>query len=208
MEILRLNMAHSVAMAVTIIKSGGVIVYPTDTLYGLGVDALSDAAVEAIYAIKGRDKQKPIHAVFADVDMIEMYGEMNDVAYALAQAFLPGPLTLIIKKNPTHTTGICKDSDTIGIRIPDNQWCLSLVRAVGTPVTTTSANKSNESPQYTIDAIMRQFGDSAQYIALAIDDGEVQTRVASTVVDVSDGKVRIVREGAILASEIAKIVPL
>lgn len=133
------------ARAAQILASGGVILYPTDTLYGLGADALSDEAVAKIKRIKGRNEQKPIHAVVADMAMAERYAGVNNVARSLAQKFLPGPLTLILKKKEGIETGIARDMSTFGIRIPDNVFCLDLAREFGKPFTTTSANASGVS---------------------------------------------------------------
>src|SRR5271156_4955489 len=101
METIHLSEApleQAVSKAATVLRSGGVILYPTDTLYGLGADALSDEAVAKVYAIKGRDEGKPMHCVVADMQMAARYGEMNELANRLAEKFLPGPLTLILKK--------------------------------------------------------------------------------------------------------------
>lgn len=200
-------MPESVTESARVIARGDVILYPTDTLYGLGVDALSNEAVEKIYTIKGRDKNKPIHAIVADLDMAREYGELNDIAELLAQHFLPGPLTLVVPKCAGLDTGIFCDIQTVGIRIPDNAFCTALAREVNRPITTTSANKSNETPQYSITSIVSQLGESSQHIALAIDVGELRASLPSTVVEVSGKNIKILREGAILASEIAKIVP-
>ena len=205
MERMRADDLAAPARAAQILASGGVILYPTDTLYGLGADALSDEAVAKIKRIKGRNEQKPIHAVVADMAMAERYAGVNNVARSLAQKFLPGPLTLILKKKEGIETGIARDMSTFGIRIPDNVFCLDLAREFGKPFTTTSANASGVSPKRTIDDIIEQLGDHAQMIDLAIDAGELSERLPSTIVDVSDGTAIILREGAISAKDIDKI---
>ena len=141
MERLSVDDPSAPARAAQIMAAGGVILYPTDTLYGLGADALSDAAVAKIYSIKERDEKKPMHAVVADMAMVEQYGVMNGTAIHLAEKFLPGPLTLILKKKEGIDTGIASGIDTFGIRIPDNLFCLQLARAFGRPFTTTRANR-------------------------------------------------------------------
>jgi L-threonylcarbamoyladenylate synthase len=174
--------------------AGGVILYPTDTLYGLGADALSDAAVAKIYSIKERDEKKPMHAVVADMAMVEQYGVMNGTAIHLAEKFLPGPLTLILKKKEGIDTGIASGIDTFGIRIP---------RAFGRPFTTTSANISALASKQTVDEIIEQLGDRTAMIDLVIDAGELPERLPSTIVDVSGDTVAILREGAIAAKDIS-----
>src|SRR3989338_5762363 len=98
MEFCKTADTSCIEKATLVLREGGVIIYPTDTLYGLGADALSDSAVEKIYAIKGRDERKPIHAIVADVAMMEKYAEVSDMANMLIKKFLPGTLTLILKK--------------------------------------------------------------------------------------------------------------
>ncbi len=188
--------------AVYALEKGGVIVYPTDTLYGLGADALSDSAVAQIYAVKGRDEKKPVHAIVADMQMAARYGYVNDAARMLAERFLPGPLTLVMQKKPGIETGIAKGMDTIGIRIPDNDFCRRLVEGFGGPITTTSANLAGMMPQRTVHLIEEQLGDAVRHIACAIDAGEIPARAPSTVVDCSGDTPVILREGAIPATDI------
>lgn len=192
----------AVVYAADILRAGGVILYPTDTLYGLGADALSNEAVAKIYAIKGRDESKPIHTIVSDVEMAAQYGEVNEIAFALACAYLPGPLSLILKKRVAITTGIARGIDTFGIRIPDNRFCIELARQLGKPYTTTSANESGKEPTRTADGILAQLGERASMIDLAVDAGELPERLPSTIVDVTEGQARIVREGAISVSDI------
>jgi L-threonylcarbamoyladenylate synthase len=202
MNRISIDARESVEIAADKILSGEIVLYPTDTLYGLGADALSDEAVAQIYAIKGREDGKPIHAIVADMDMAARYGEVNDAARILAKRFLPGPLTLILKKKTGIETGIGKGIDTIGIRIPANDFCKQLVERFGGPITTTSANPSGIMPARTVAAILDQFEDRADMIGLSIDAGELPARLPSTVVDLSGERPAILREGAIPSSEI------
>lgn len=197
METISASHPSAVTKAAAILRAGGVILYPTDTLYGLGVDALSDEAVAKVYAIKGRDEKKPLHAVVADMDMASKYGEVNETADKLARAFLPGPLTLILKKKEGVETGIGRERKTFGIRIPDNQFCRDLALEFGKPFTTTSANIAGATPERSVEKILAQLGGRAQFINLIIDAGELPEHLPSTVVDVSDDSIRILREGAI-----------
>ncbi|MDP3965692.1 MAG: L-threonylcarbamoyladenylate synthase [bacterium] len=219
MEVLNLKkqgMAACVKNAVKELAAGGVIIYPTDTLYGLGADALSDKAVGKVYKIKGRDERKPIHAIVADIKMIEKYAEVPDMARMLAKEFLPGPLTLILKKKAGIKTGIAKGVSKIGFRIPNNQFCPALAKKFGGPITTTSANKSGRKTERTVKAVLEQLGVNNPYasvlqktairkktgIDLVIDTGELPERQPSTVVDLCGKEPVILREGAISASEI------
>lgn len=192
----------AVVRADAVLRAGGVVLYPTDTLYGLGCDALSNDAVAKIYSIKGREIGKPIHAIVADMQMAGRYGEINDTARVLASRFLPGPLTLILNKKKGLETGIASKIDTIGIRVPDNKFCLALSRKFDGAITTTSANASGALSLRRIPEILVQLGKRVRDIDLIIDAGELPERLPSTVADVSTGMARILREGAISIEDI------
>lgn len=205
METIRLDevgVEAAVARAAEILRYGGVILYPTDTLYGLGADAFSDAAVAKVKQIKGRDEKKPIHAILENVDAVSAYAFLSADAELLAKEFWPGPLTLILKKKSEHTTGIAKGMNTFGVRVPEHSFCRALAREFGAPYTGTSANKSGERPLRTVDSILEQLGTTAENIDLVIDAGELPERKPSTVVDVSGKQQIILREGAIPAADI------
>lgn len=207
MENIRLtkkNTEEAVARANLVLRAGGVVLYPTDTLYGLGADAFSDEAVAKVCAIKGRDEKKPIHCIVPDIEAAEAYVEVNELARKLAEKFLPGPLTLVLKKNANIDSGIAKNIETIGIRIPRNDFCIQLAAAFG-PYTTTSANLAGAADQRKVEDILAQLGERASLIDLVIDAGELPKRQPSTVVDVSSGQLNMLREGAIPASEIGEI---
>ena len=193
---------EAILRASAVLRRGGVIIYPTDTLYGLGADALSNEAVDKVYDIKGRDERKPIHAVFADLEMVEEYAELNDAARKLAEKFFPGPLTMVLKKKAGVTTGIGRGMETIGVRIPDNEFCIELAKALGKPYTTTSANAGGEQPELTIEKITRQLGEGTRLVDLAIDGGMLPLSAPSTVVTVATGVPAVLREGAISQGDI------
>lgn len=196
------NTAVCVERSAEILKNGGVVLYPTDTLYGLGADAFSDTAVDKVTAIKGRDQRKPIHCIVADIAMAENYAEFSDDARSLAKKFFPGALTLVLKKKPEVSHGIGRYRNTIGIRIPDNDFCLALARAYDRPFTTTSANKAGMPHALSVDGILEQLGAVAARIDLVVDAGDVLPRLASTVVDLSGEEPVILREGATDVAEI------
>jgi len=208
MEVIRLNDANQgqlVARAAEVLRADGVILYPTDTLYGLGADAFSDAAFQKVCEIKDRDERRPIHAVFENLAMVETYAEVSPLGRRLAQAFLPGPLTLVFKKKPSVTTGIGRNLSTIGVRIPRNKFCIALAHEFGKPYTTTSANMSGAEPPATFEGIVRQLGGNTQLIDLAIEGSALPSYLRSTVVDVRDEQPFVLREGAISAAEIEKV---
>ncbi len=190
--------------AADILKKGGVILYPTDTVYGLGGDATLDAVVEKIYMIKGRDRGYSFLSLVADIETAKSYVEMGGPAVTLAEKFLPGPLALILKKKEGFDTGVALGINTIGIRIPNNEFCQQLASVFGKPIVTTSANKNGMPPESTVEKILEQLGEKAAHIDLVIDAGEATSALPSTIVDVSSGTAVILREGAVPAIEIAR----
>jgi L-threonylcarbamoyladenylate synthase len=134
--------------------------------------------------------------------MAERYAEFDGRSRTIAKHFLPGPLTLILKKHTAFDTGITRDISTIGIRIPDSQLCLEIEQMFRKPVTTTSANISGKECERTIEKILAQFGEAARDIDLVIDAGELPESKPSTVLDMSGIDPVILREGAIVAADI------
>ena len=191
-----------IEQAVHVLESEGVVLYPTDTLYGLGADAFSDEAVDRVYEIKGRDERKPIHCIVADLAMAEEYAEVTDDARLLFERLMPGGMTLIMKKKVGVGGGIAHGIDTIGIRIPQNDFCVQLARAFGRPYTATSANLAGHEHRRSVDAIVQQLGSSADMIDLIIDAGELPPSAPSTVVDLSREEPVILREGVIPAADV------
>lgn len=198
------NTEEVAARAAEVLRAGGVIIYPTDTLYGLGADALSRDAFLNVCVIKDRDQRRPIHAVFADLAMAAEYAEISPMGETLARKFLPGPLTLVFKKKEHVTTGIGHNLASIGVRIPKHALCLALARHFGKPYTTTSANRSGEESPATLAAVLRQLGANTRRIDLAIDGGALPSFTRSSVVDVRGREPFIIREGAISARDIRR----
>ncbi|OGG76849.1 threonylcarbamoyl-AMP synthase [Candidatus Kaiserbacteria bacterium RIFCSPLOWO2_01_FULL_54_24] len=200
------NIEECAARAAAVLRAGGVVLYPTDTLYGLGSDALSDEAVAKIYAIKRREKWKPIHAIVADLEMAGRYAELTDDVRSFAKQLPKGQVTFILKKRAGSNSGILNGLDTFGFRIPDNELCIALTRAFDGPVTATSANVSGMESGSTVEGILAQLGENARHIDLILDTGELPTRAPSTVVDLSGETPVILREGAIPNSEIWNVI--
>ncbi|KKW30091.1 MAG: hypothetical protein UY74_C0052G0003 [Candidatus Kaiserbacteria bacterium GW2011_GWC2_52_8b] len=205
MEIVRLadvGVKAAALRAAATLRAGGVILYPTDTLYGLGADALSDEAVAKVKRIKGRDEGKPIHAILADIETAENYVVMNDEARMLARVFWPGSLTLIFEKKEGIDTGIGSAIDTFGARVSDNPFALELAHTFGKPYTGTSANRSGEKSERSVGGILTQLEDAASGIDLVIDAGELLDILPSSVVDVHSAGPVILREGAVSIAEV------
>ncbi len=205
MEVFKLTqevIGEAASRAAEVLRTGGIVLYPTDTLYGLGADALSDEAVAKVKRIKGRDEGKPIHAIVSDLDMAERYGELTDDTRLLVSRLPQGQATYIVKKKSGLDAGVVKDIATFGFRIPANEFCIQMIREFGKPITATSANRSGEQPQRSVEKILAQLGPAAKETDLVIDAGELPERQPSTVVDISSAKPTIVREGAISAADV------
>lgn len=203
MELIRLdgkNTEAAAKKAAEALRKGGIVAYPTDTLYGLGVDPWNREAVERLKALKGRERKKPISVIVPDVDHIRACAEMNETAEALAEKFLPGPLTLVMtaKRMPEDVML----QGTIGIRVPNDPFCLALGRAFGHPYTTTSANKTATSVPTTADELMRHFGHQLHQIAVIIDGGPRSSTVPSTVVSCVGPTPFVLREGALSKADL------
>ncbi len=185
-----------------IIKNGGTIAFPTDTVYGLAVDATNSNALTKIYAIKERSIDKALPVLIANLRQLEnLVSEMGETANILAREFWPGPLTLILPKAPGIPT-LLSPFPTIGIRMPDYQFTLQLLRETG-PLATTSANISGKENPRTGQDVMDQLGGK---IDLLIDGGKTPGAAPSTVVDTTGPKLRVLREGPISQSDITALI--
>ncbi len=192
-EIIKTSSKKAVERAIYFLANGGVIVYPTETSYGLGADATKDAAVKKIIKIKRRIKSKKISIAFSDLRMAKKYLIITKNAEKLAKEFMPGPLTLAVESKT-------KPGKKIGFRIPDNTFVLSLIRKFGKPMTATSANISGKYDLYKIKDVVKIFDGK---VDLIIDGGDLPKRKPSTVFDVI-GK-RILRKGPVSEKQIKEV---
>ena len=200
MQILRTDYVgyeEAAEKAALILRAGGSVLYPTDTVYGLAVDATNASALERLAALKGRDPGKTPLVAVPDRAVIERFGQMNERANALAARFLPGPLTLVLKATSSCPSGVVRDDGTVGVRIPDDQFCQALSAAFGRAYTSTSANLAGEATAASIREILEQFGSAQEAIALAIDDGPREGNMPSTIVSCVTDVPEILREGAL-----------
>jgi len=182
-----------------------IILYPTETLYALGVSALDSEALAALYELKGRDKAKVSSWLVPSVADIAEYAVLSKVATEIAERFLPGALTLIVPTHESVSRDVVAADGTIGFRISPDPIAQRLVarfmEAHGAPLTCTSANVSGAPAFPTVDEILQQFGSRAEMITEIIDDGP-RKGLASTVVRVINDEVSVLREGEISEEEI------
>ena len=183
---------------VQILKDGRVIAYPTDTIYGIGCDIFNKKGIEKIYQIKKREKNKPMSFICADLSDISHYAIVSNYAYRIMKRSLPGPYTFILEASSITPKKIMSKKKTVGIRIPDHKICLAVVKELGHPLITTSANISTEEELNNPDDIEDKLGSS---LDLIIDEGPLISE-PSTIVDLTGDSPIILREGK---GEIKKI---
>ncbi len=199
MEILKVSevgVDAAAARAAQVVADGGVIVYPTDTLYGLGVNAMNTVALARLRAIKMRDGKKPVSILVPSVEAIEWHADLAPAARELAHRFFPGALTLVAPAKE-HLPEEVTFNGAIGIRVPDDAFSRVLASMSEFPVTATSANLAGTETPATIADIIRHFGPKISEIDLFIDDGPRDGGTPSTVVADMGGTLHILREGAI-----------
>ena len=190
--------AESIQVALQILREGGLVAFPTDTVYGVGALVFDGKAVESIYVAKQRPIEKAIPVLMADAADMEKVGmDIPEVAYQLAARFFPGPLTCLIPKQPTLPESVSA-TETVGVRVPDHEVARALLRAAG-PMAVTSANISGQPSPSTAQEVLAQLGGR---IDLILDGGKTPGGVPSTLVDCTGKDLKILREGSISLAEI------
>ncbi|HLF72661.1 MAG TPA: L-threonylcarbamoyladenylate synthase [Dehalococcoidia bacterium] len=185
--------------AASLLRDGGVIALPTDTLYAL-VARIDDAsAVRRIYAIKGRQEGKPLPVFVSSTAMAERIAVFNPMAHRLAERFWPGGLTLVLPKRAGFASLALAGGETVAVRWPDDDVCCAVIAALDEPVSATSANRSGEQDPVTAEEVRRQLGDD---VDLVIDTGPAPVGVGSTIVDCSGETPVILRRGAVSEADI------
>lgn len=181
------------------ILRGEVVLFPTDTTYALGSNAMDELAVKKVYDLKIRSPRKPMHVVVADIKMAADYVLLTEEALQIAEFFLPGPLTIILKHRNNIPSMLVSGLSTLGIRIPDNEIALTLSKLSNVPITATSANISGQSECYTVDDFVAQLFTERQTfkMGLIIDQGKIPLVKPSTIVDLSGREPVVLREGPI-----------
>lgn len=184
--------------AVEVLRAGGLVAFPTDTVYGVGALAFEAEAVESIYAAKDRPVEKAIPVLIADqADLQKVATSVPHMAARLAEAFWPGPLTLVVPKHSSLPQAVSA-TDTVGVRIPDHEAARGLLRLAG-PMAVTSANISGDVSPSTAAEVMKQLGGR---IALILDGGKTPGGQPSTVVDCTGEAPRLLRRGPLSESDI------
>ena len=196
--------SESLPVALEVLRSGGVIVYPTETAYGLGADTTNSQAVEKIIAIKARDEGNPIPIIVADKEQALRYVSFSEKAQKLAENFWPGPLTLGLPTTDPALAHILRGEISIGVRVSGLDWCRALARNLERPITSTSANTAGTPPEYSTEGVRNSLKEQADMVDLWIDGGILAGGPVSTVVRIVEG-FEIRREGAISREDIEKV---
>ena len=200
-----------VSAAIKVLKQGGVVVYPTETAYGLGADFFNPQAVKKIYRIKGRAFNKPLSVLVSSLSMAKRLVKFDKVSKLIAEEYWPGPLTIILNlkfsifnefkiknlklnKNLKLKIG---NYQTLGLRISSNKLATAIVKKLGGPLTATSANLAGQKECYSAEAVVKQFKDRKHQPDLIIDAGRLPAHPVSTVTRVIDGQVKVLRKGKI-----------
>ncbi len=194
---------REIEQAVRLIGDGGVVAIPTDTLYGLAADAFNAEAIERVFAIKERPEGLALPVLLADAEQLSLVARRAPVeAKRLAEAYWPGPLTLIVRKAQGLPSRLTAGHDTVAARVPDHPVPRELARLLGRPITGTSANISGGSDPQSLEELWLQMGDRVDGV---VTMGPAPAGTASTIVDVTGNAPKLVREGAIPFPEIAAL---
>ena len=197
-------MTPSIRAAVDILRAGGLVVLPTETVYGLGADATNASAVRKIFAAKGRPGTNPLIVHVANADVARRYTRQWPAsADALTRQFWPGPLTLVLPKSQAIVAEVSAGLDTVGVRAPDHPLALELLGAFDGPVAAPSANRSNRVSPTTAGHVRRELGHAVDFV---LDGGPCRVGIESTVLDLAHEQPVILRPGAVTRAQIEAVI--
>lgn len=200
MQIISLkNSKKALLEAIKVLRNDGIVAHPTDTCYGFAASIFSQKAIEKLYKLKKMSRTKPVSILVSSVQEAKQYGFWNKKAEALARKFWPGPLTIVVKRKKSLPRWLNPLSKTIGIRLPRHAFSRALVKKLGCPVTTTSANIAGKASPYSVSEIRKQFKNQTMKPDLIFDSGLLDPKnLPSSVVDTSRKKSKILRIGSLL----------
>ena len=185
------------------IKAGEIVVFPTETVYAIGTNGFDENAIKKIYEVKNRPLNKPISLLVSDLDMVKKLAkDITKEEEKLMKAFFPGPFTIVLKKSDLVPDVLTSGGDTVGIRMPDDDIALNLIKLAGVPIAAPSANITGKKSGTNIDDIVLDFGD---FVDFYIDGGESKLGIGSTIVKMVDGIPVVLRQGSISEKEIQEV---
>lgn len=179
---------------VRILASGGVVLHPTDTCYGLAVDIFNRDALERLYLLKNMPLDKPVSILVNSLEMALEYGDFSDEALKIAEKYWPGALSILVPRKSSLPDFFNKGHSHVSIRYADDDFCNAMVGDLGGPVTTTSANISGEEQLYAID----HDAEIVKKVDFVVDSGEIEKKKPSTIIKLERGKIDVLRQGDIL----------
>ena len=187
-----------------VIRNGGIVIFPTETVYGIGTNGFDEKSIKKIYELKRRDSNKPISLLVSNMEMVEMVAkDISDLEYKLMRKFWPGPFTIILKKKSIVPDILTSNGDTVGVRMPSGEIAKKLIEYAEVPIAAPSANISGKPSGTDINDIMKAFEGKLDCI---IDNGISELGVASTIVKVVDNIPYVLREGIITKEQIEEVV--
>ncbi len=195
--------SENIKKAADIIANGGLVAFPTETVYGLGASALNSKAVLNVYKAKGRPADNPLIVHLADPSDAEKYAYTNEIYYKLAERFMPGPLTIILKKRDIIPNEVSCGLDTVALRVPSNEIAHDLIKMSGCPIAAPSANLSGRPSPTSFGHV---FEDMNGKIEAIIDGGECDIGLESTVISVKDSSIELLRPGKVTYEELSEVV--
>lgn len=199
------NFMFAVEEASRILKKGGIIVFPTDTVYGLGGDALKSRAVKKIFKIKKREAKKPLPVMVRDIEMARQFSYFDSKIEKVLNEVWPGAVTVILKKRSNVLVEAACGENTIGFRIPAHEFCEALIEKYSRPITLTSANISGSPSATNLEEILRDFRENVLKPDLIIEERKLSSGQASTVLDLTRPSPRITRLGPVSKKDLLNI---
>ncbi|HUQ26211.1 MAG TPA: L-threonylcarbamoyladenylate synthase, partial [Burkholderiales bacterium] len=199
-------MSKEVRRAAEILRAGGLVAFPTETVYGLGADASSEKAVARLYAVKGRPAAHPVIVHFSSAEKAFEWGkEIPESARKLGQEFWPGPLTLILTRSAMAKDFVTGGQPSVGVRVPSHPVARELLKEFGKPIAAPSANRFGRVSPTTVAHVHEDLGGD---VDLVLEGGASEVGIESTIVDLSSGTAMVLRPGKISAAELGKVVSL
>lgn len=185
-----------------LIKDGKIVIFPTETVYGIGTNAFNEDSISKLYKIKKRPLNKPISLLVSNIKMVkQVVKNINKLEYELMENFFPGPLTIIFEKNNIVPDIVTSGTKTVGIRMPSNEIALKLIEYANTPIATTSANLSGNNSSTDLMSVYDDFHNDVDFF---IDDKSNKIGIPSTIINVIDNKIKILRHGSITKDDLEK----
>jgi L-threonylcarbamoyladenylate synthase len=193
---------YALQAAVHVLREGGLVCFPTDTVYGIGAAAGDDAAVRRLFAVKGRPPDKPLPLLLAEAGDAARVAVVTSLGKALATRFWPGALTIVMGRSPSYRSLALSGGETVALRVPDHELVRRMVRDLGGPVTGTSANRAGAPAPVSAAEVAFQMGEMVELI---IDGGRSRGRAESTVIDITSTPPVVLREGAVSREEVEEV---